>query len=157
MGNLDQVVLFQRPTGLHDIHDHLGQSDHRRQFNRTVQLDDLHLDSMVEKKLFGHPRKLRRHPHVRVIAKFFPLQRRRNRQHQPAQAEIKIKQFVNIAGFFQQHILADNPDICRAILDIGRQIHRFGNDELNFFRLIGNHQFPRILRQPFRRITETGQ
>ena len=86
---------------------------------------------------------------VCIVVEVFPTICRRHRHHQMAAAEAQIQQLVNILSGFFKHVLADDSDIGRSVLHIGRYIGGLRDDEFYFFLLIGDNQLAGVLFQSF--------
>ena len=61
----DQVVLAQGVAGRDQIDDQIGEADQRREFDRAVQLDELHRQVALGEKGFRRSLEFRRHAQER--------------------------------------------------------------------------------------------
>ena len=63
--HFDKVMRLQRVAGFDQIHDPIGQTDERRQFNRSIQLDDFDRHSALIEIPLGDLRILGGDPNFR--------------------------------------------------------------------------------------------
>ena len=73
----------------------------------------------------------------------------RYRHHQAATAKAQIQKLHHVLILLQQHILADDTDICRTVFNIRRHINSLGNNEAHLGFLVADNQLARILGNVF--------
>ena len=109
---------------------------------------------MLVEELLGDMRELRRDTRVRIVHQRGTLVRPVDGHHQMALAETEVEELVDILLRLHQHILADNADVRRTILDIRRHIRRLRDDEADFLFLVRDDELAGLVRKPFRRIAD---
>ena len=135
-------VFSKRNTRFHYIYNHLGKPYNRRQFNGTVQLNNLSgLMLFIIKIILGDPWIFCGHPNQRSMLQQFPRIGRTRDTHSAA-SDAEINHLVELPCFLHNRILTHNSDIGRTILHIRRNIVRFGKEKLKLLFLIRKNQLP---------------
>src|SRR3954470_20189905 len=128
-----EPVLAQRRARRREVDDRLDEPGQRRQLDRPLDLDDLGLPPGALEEVGGGSRVLGRDTHDAE-----PAQRLRRRvgllvdarQHQRAAAVAEVEQLEDRAlGLLHQDVLAGDPDVGGARLDVGRDVGRAHRDD----------------------------
>ena len=141
MGDLLQVIFYKRRPCFHNIDNALRQTNDGAQFDGAIELDILHLHPLLRKEFLRNMRIFRCNARMCIIRETAAFFLARHSHHQPTFAKSEIQQFIDILPRFQQHILADDADICSAVFHIGRHIRGFCNDEPHFDRIVRDDEF----------------
>ncbi len=126
--HLDQAIGLERAPGRNQIDDGVGQPGERRQFHRTVELDQIDVHALGGEVLARHVQVFGGHPQTRALfdlACVVEIMPHRHAQAATGNAQIdrQIQAVRPAAGeVFAQHVQPGHADVGTAIAHIGGHI-----------------------------------
>ena len=127
-----ELVLGQRPPGVDEVHDPVGEPDDRRQLDRPLDLDHLGLATRLLEVALRRARVLGRDPHraqaaLRLAEALVALAAG---EHHPAGPVAQVEKLVDGAvALLEQHVLAGDAEIGGAGLHVGGDVRGTHRDQ----------------------------
>ena len=144
----DEVVRLQRVAGRHEVDDRIGETRERRQLHRAVEFDQIDVHRLRREMLardahvFGRDTDPRATLHHRR-----PVVTAPRRDDEAAAADAEIEGLVEaVAAVLEQHVLAGDAHVRRAVLHVGRNVGRAEHDERYLRAIRPEDQFSRRRR-----------
>jgi hypothetical protein len=143
--DFDKIMGFQRASGFNQVDDPIGQTDNRRELDRSIKLDEFDRHTTLIKVSLRHVRILCRNSDFRrqPFARFLSAERG---DRNSTRSESQIQWLVDVIFLFQQDVLAANSDIGRSIFDIRRHVRRPHNEKSHSNLRAGEDE-PAAIRQ----------
>ena len=119
-----RLLARKRIARADQVDDRIGETDQRRQFHRTVQLDQVDVHALGGEMLACDFHVLGRDAQTRALAhRVRVIETCRDRHRHPAARDIQIDRLIQTAAaVLEQHVLARHAEVRRAVFDVGRHV-----------------------------------
>ena len=142
------LLAFNVPPVEHQVDDGVGQAGQRRQFHRTVELDQVDMDAlggeMLARRLdvLGSDLEAGALAHRVLVVEAF-----RHGDHHPAPGDLQVERRIEaLPAMLDQHVLAGHAEVGGAVLDIGRHVGGADDDDAHIGPVGADDQLARGFR-----------
>src|SRR5712691_3132862 len=140
-----QAIGAQRIAARNQIDDRVGQTHERRELHRAVEPDQIDVHALGCEVLARGLHVLGRHAQTRALAHGARIiEAFGNRDHHSARCDAEVERLVqSLAAVLEQHVLARDAELRRAVLDVSRNIGRTHDEQPQVAAARAQNEFAR--------------